>query len=466
MDLNKVASELVELLGGKDNVVSVTHCATRLRVVLHDDSKPNKLAIEDLEGVKGVFSASGQFQVIFGTGLVNKVYAEFAHITGVGAKDTDGGEKQVDHSNAAKKKMNPLARIARTLSNIFVPIIPAIVASGLLMGLLGMMRAFEWVEPDSPWILFLDMFSSAAFIILPILIGFSAAKEFGANPFLGAVLGGIMTHPALLNPWTLADGVPESVVVFGMNVELLGYQGTVIPILLVVYIMSKIEKGLRKVVPNAIDLLVVPFVTVILTGFIAMLFIGPLGTWIGNGLTWSLDFIYNTAGVFAGLIFGGLYSTIVITGVHHSFHAIEAALIADFGVNFLLPIWAMANVAQGGAGLAVFFLTNNKKVKEIALPASFSAFLGITEPVIFGVNLRFMRPFIGAAIGGALGGGYVVFTNVIVNAYGLTGIPMIAIAAPFGTANIINYLVGMLIALGGAFVATWILGLKEDATKK
>lgn len=466
MDTKKIASELVELLGGKGNVISATHCATRLRLVLQDDEKPNKQAIEDLEGVKGVFLAAGQFQVIFGTGLVNKIYAEFAEKTGVGSKDSDGGEKRVDHSEAAKKKLNPLARIARSLSNIFVPIIPAIVASGLLMGLLGMMRAFNWVAPDSPWILFLDMFSSAAFIILPILIGFSAAKEFGANPYLGAVLGGIMTHPALLNPWLLADAEPETVQLIGMNVDLLGYQGTVIPILLVVYMMSRIERGVRKVVPNAIDLLVTPFVTVIVTGFIAMLFIGPLGTLLGNGLTWGLDFIYNSAGIFAGLIFGGLYSTIVITGVHHSFHAIEAALIADLGVNFLLPIWAMANVAQGGAGLAVFFLTKSPKIKEIAIPASFSAFLGITEPVIFGVNLRFMRPFIGAAIGGALGGAYVVFTNVVTNAYGLTGIPMIAIAAPFGTANMINYLVGFLIAAGGAFIATWILGLKEDTLKK
>ncbi|ADC49526.1 MULTISPECIES: sucrose-specific PTS transporter subunit IIBC [Alkalihalophilus] len=466
MDTKKVAHELVDLLGGADNVVSATHCATRLRIVLNDDDKPDKSQIEELDGVKGVFKASGQYQVIFGTGLVNKVYAEFAELTGLGTKDTDGGEKQVDHADAAKKKMNPLARIARTLSNIFVPIIPAIVASGLLMGLLGMLQAFELVPPDSPWILFLDMFSSAAFIILPILIGFSAAKEFGANPYLGAVLGGIMTHPALLNPWTLADAEPETIQFLGMNVDLLGYQGTVIPILLVVYIMSKIERGVRKVVPNAIDLLVTPFVTVIVTGFIAMLFVGPLGTMIGNGLTWGLDYIYNTAGIFAGLLFGGLYSTIVITGVHHSFHAIEAALIADFGMNFLLPIWAMANVAQGGAGLAVFFLTKNPKVKEIAIPASFSAFLGITEPVIFGVNLRFMRPFIGAAIGGALGGAYVVFTNVVTNAYGLTGIPMFAIAAPFGTANIINYAIGILIAAGGAFVATLLLGLKEDAEKK
>ncbi|WP_017725905.1 sucrose-specific PTS transporter subunit IIBC [Halalkalibacterium ligniniphilum] len=468
MDTKKVASELVELIGGKDNIVSAAHCATRLRIVLKDDDKPDKQAIEELDGVKGVFNASGQFQVIFGTGLVNKVYAEFAPLAGVGGGNDNDSEKKVDHGEAAKKKMNPLARLARTLSNIFVPIIPAIVASGLLMGLLGMLRAFEVVPADSSLLLFLDMFSSAAFIILPILIGFSGAKEFGGNPYLGAVLGGIMTHPTLLNPWTLANAEPEVVQFLGMNVELLGYQGTVIPILLVVYLMSKMERAIRRVVPNAIDLLVTPFLTVILTGFIAMLFVGPLGTWLGNGLTFTLQLIYDTGGLFAGLIFGGLYSTIVITGVHHSFHAIEAALLADpnIGVNFLLPIWAMANVAQGGAGLAVFFLTKNKKLKEISIPAAFSAFLGITEPVIFGVNLRLMRPFIGAAIGGALGGAYVVATNVAANAYGLTGIPMIAITAPLGTTNLMNYLIGFAIAVVGAFVATWILGIKEDESAK
>ncbi|WP_088104495.1 sucrose-specific PTS transporter subunit IIBC [Halalkalibacter urbisdiaboli] len=466
MDTKKVATELIELLGGKENIMSAAHCATRLRIVLHDDEKPNKQEIEEIEGVKGVFQAAGQFQVILGTGLVNRVYGDFAKLAGLGGSETEAAEKHIDHHEAMKRKMNPLARVARTLSNIFVPIIPAIVASGLLMGLLGMMRAFEWVAPDSPWILFLDMFSSAAFIILPILIGFSAAKEFAGNPYLGAVLGGILTHPALLNPWTLANAEPETIQFLGMNVDLLGYQGTVIPILLVVYLMSKIEKNVRRYVPNAIDLLITPFVTVIVTGFIALLFVGPLGTMLGNGLTWGLDFIYNTAGPFAGLLFGGLYSTIVITGVHHSFHAIEAALLADFGVNFLLPIWAMANVAQGGAGLAVFFLTKNPKIKEIAIPASFSAFLGITEPVIFGVNLRFIRPFIGAAIGGALGGAYVVFTNVVTNAYGLTGIPMFAIAAPFGMSNVLHYAIGFLIAAIGAFVATWILGLKEDTVKK
>jgi PTS system sucrose-specific IIC component len=359
--------------------------------------------------------------------------------------------------------MNPLTRLAKTLSNIFVPLIPAIVASGLLNGFLGMLRAFHWVSPESPLFRLLDMFSSAAFNILPILIGFSAAREFGANPYLGAVIGGIMTHPALLNPWTLGSQKPEVMYLFGLPVKLIGYQGTVLPVLMSVYIMSWLEKRLRRIVPHAVDLLVTPFLTVMSVGFIALIAVGPLGNLLGDGIAYSLRFVYTHVGWFAGLLFGGLYSSIVMTGIHHSFHAIEAGLLANpkIGVNFLLPIWSMANVAQGGAGLAVCFLTRDKKLKEIAIPSGLSAFLGITEPVIYGVNLRLRKPFIGAAIGGALGGTYVVATHVVANAYGLTGIPMIAIVAPLGMSNLLHYLVGFAIAVVSAFGATILLTWKQ-----
>jgi sucrose PTS system EIIBCA or EIIBC component len=456
MNHQETAQQLVKLLGGKDNVISATHCATRLRLVIDNESQIDKGAIEELDGVKGAFSSSGQFQIIFGTGTVNKVYQQFGPLVGA-SMDDDSPKEGVSHKDAAKKKMNPFARFARTLSNIFVPIIPAIVASGMLMGLLGLMNTYKWVDSESGLFIMLDMFSSAAFIILPILIGFSAAKEFGGNAYLGAVIGGIMTHPNLLNPWGLANAEPSTLDFFGFGVEMLGYQGTVIPVLLTVYIMSKLERGLRKVVPNAIDLLVTPFLTVIGTGFVALLVVGPLGRALGNGITTVLDVVYSTAGPIAGLVFGGLYSTIVLTGVHHSFHAIEAELLANVGINYLLPIWSMANVAQGAATLAVFFKTKNKKTKEIALPAGFSAFLGITEPAIFGVNLKYRRPFIGAAIGGALGGAYVVFTQVAANGIGLTGVPMFAIAT-----DPINYGIGFIIAAAGAFAATLILGWKEE----
>lgn len=338
MNHKEIAERLIDLLGGEDNIISAAHCATRLRLVIKDESKIDQEKVEALDGVKGAFSSSGQYQIIFGTGLVNKVYEQFAKMLQLDQKET------VQHNEAAKQKMNPLARFAKTLSNIFVPIIPAIVASGLLMGLLGMMKAFQWVSPDSGLFKLLDMFSSAAFIILPILIGVSAAKEFGGNPYLGAVIGGILIHPSLLNPWGLAEAKPEVLNFLGMPIEMLGYQGTVIPILLAVYVMSKIEKWTRKIVPNAIDLLVTPFLTIISTGFIAFIVIGPLGRGLGTGITNVLTFVYDHAYPVAGLIFGGAYSLIVLTGVHHSFHAIEVASsqILDATICFRSGLWPMS----------------------------------------------------------------------------------------------------------------------------
>lgn len=455
MNINETVTALLPLLGGKENIVSAAHCATRLRLVLADDSLVQKSAVEKLDGVKGCFSNAGQLQVIFGTGLVNKVYAEFIKVAGVNEASKS------EAAAVAARKLNPFQRIARLLSNIFVPIIPAIVASGLLMGLLGMVKTYGWADADSALFIMLDMFSSAAFIILPILIGFTAAKEFGGNPYLGATLGGILTHPALTNAWGVAGGF-HTMNFFGMEVAMIGYQGTVFPVLLAVWFMSMLEKRLCKVIPDALDLILTPFLTVIITGFVALLFIGPAGRVLGDGISLVLSTLITHAGWLAGLLFGGLYSVIVITGIHHSFHAIEAGLLGNpnIGVNFLLPIWSMANVAQGGACLAVYFKTRDAKIKAIAIPSAFSAMLGITEAAIFGINLRFIKPFLAALAGGALGGAWVVANHVNMTAVGLTGIPGIAIVQ--GN-SIVNYLIGLVIAFGAAFIISLLLKYKTDS---
>ncbi|EKN4177035.1 sucrose-specific PTS transporter subunit IIBC [Yersinia enterocolitica] len=455
MNINETAKALLPLLGGKDNIVSAAHCATRLRLVLADDSLVQKSAVEKVEGVKGCFSNAGQLQIIFGTGLVNKVYAEFIKVAGISESTKS------EAADAAARKLNPFQRIARLLSNIFVPIIPAIVASGLLMGLLGMVKTYGWADANSALFIMLDMFSSAAFIILPILIGFTAAKEFGGNPYLGATLGGILTHPALTNAWGVAGGF-HTMNFFGMEVAMIGYQGTVFPVLLAVWFMSILEKRLRKIIPDALDLILTPFLTVIITGFVALLFIGPAGRVLGDGISLVLSTLITHAGWLAGLLFGGLYSVIVITGIHHSFHAIEAGLLGNpnIGVNFLLPIWSMANVAQGGACLAVYFKTRDAKIKAIVIPSAFSAMLGITEAAIFGINLRFIKPFLAALAGGALGGAWVVANHVNMTAVGLTGIPGIAIVQ--GN-SIINYLIGLVIAFGAAFIISLLLKYKTDS---
>lgn len=455
MNINETVKALLPLLGGKENIVSAAHCATRLRLVLADDSLVQKSAVEKLDGVKGCFSNAGQLQVIFGTGLVNKVYAEFIQVAGINESSKSAA------ADAAARKLNPFQRIARLLSNIFVPIIPAIVASGLLMGLLGMVKTYGWADANSALFIMLDMFSSAAFIILPILIGFTAAKEFGGNPYLGATLGGILTHPALTNAWGVAGGF-HTMNFFGMEVAMIGYQGTVFPVLLAVWFMSLLEKRLRKVIPDALDLILTPFLTVIITGFVALLFIGPAGRVLGDGISLVLSTLITHAGWLAGLLFGGLYSVIVITGIHHSFHAIEAGLLGNpnIGVNFLLPIWSMANVAQGGACLAVYFKTRDAKIKAIAIPSAFSAMLGITEAAIFGINLRFIKPFLAALAGGALGGAWVVANHVNMSAVGLTGIPGIAIVQG---SSIINYLIGLVISFGAAFIISLLLKYKTDS---
>ncbi|MBM7556110.1 PTS system beta-glucosides-specific IIC component/PTS system sucrose-specific IIC component [Halanaerobacter jeridensis] len=453
MDYKEVAQEIIHAIGGKDNVDSAAHCATRLRLVLKDEDKADQAAVERIKDVKGAFVNSGQFQIIVGQGAVNKVYDEFTEIANI--SEASKGEVK----RAAMKNLNPAQRFARMLSNIFVPIIPAIVASGLLMGLLGMMKTYGWVSPDSGFITMLDMFSNAAFVFLPVLVAFSAAKEFGANPYLASVLGGIMIHPALQNAWTLSEGIEKTIEVFGMQVGMVGYQGTVLPILAAVWFLGHVEHNFRKVVPDALDIIVTPFLTILTTGFISLMAIGPVMRLIGEGISTSLQGVYDTTGVIAGLIFGGLYSTIVISGVHHSFHAIEAGLLSETGRNVFLPIWAMANTAQGGAALAVYFKTKKTQMKAIALPAATSCLLGITEAAIFGVNLRLVKPFIAAAIGGAIGGAYVVFTKVGMTALGLTALPGMSIVEP---GSLINYIIGMVLAFGGAFVFTWIIGFDEE----
>ena len=430
MDFEQISRSLLPLLGGKENIASAAHCATRLRLVLVDDSLADQQAIGKIEGVKGCFRNAGQMQIIFGTGVVNKVYAAFIQAAGISESSKS------EAADIAAKKLNPFQRIARLLSNIFVPIIPAIVASGLLMGLLGMVKTYGWVDPSNALYIMLDMCSSAAFIILPILIGFTAAREFGGNPYLGATLGGILTHPALTNAWGVAAGF-HTMNFFGLEIAMIGYQGTVFPVLLAVWFMSLVEKQLRRAIPDALDLILTPFLTVIISGFIALLIIGPAGRALGDGISFVLSTLISHAGWLAGLLFGGLYS-----------------------VNFLLPIWSLAKVAEGGACLAVWFKTKDVKIKAIALPSAFSAMLGITEAAIFGINLRFMKPFIAALIGGAAGGAWVVSVHVYMSAVGLTAIPGMAIVQ---ASSLLNYIIGMVIAFGVAFVVSLLLKYKTDA---
>ena len=455
MDYRKCATEILHELGGKENLISAAHCATRLRLVIADNSKVNKGNLENTDGVKGVFEAAGQLQIIIGTGTVNKVYDEFIALAGVEAASKD------DVKAAAASKAPWYKQAIKTLADIFVPIIPAIVATGLLNGLLGgLSKAFPDLTGSQIYTL-LNIFSNSALTFLPILIAISAAKIFGGNRFLGAVIGMIMIHPDLVNAWAVSGGAETSTLWswFGLwNIQNVGYQGHVIPVILAVLLMSKLEKWLHKHVPEMIDLFVTPLVSVLVAGFATMTIIGPVfsqvETWVLSGAQWLISIPFGIG----AFIMGGVYAPTVVAGVHHMYNAIEMMMLADSGMNIWMPIATAANVSQGAAALAVALKTKNKKTKSMALPASLSAFLGITEPAIFGVNVRFMRPFIAGMIGGACGAAVASLTGVYATANGVTGVFGFLIT----TDSFIGYLLKLLVSAVVAFVVSWFMGIKED----
>lgn len=460
MDYRKAANEILQKIGGKENLVSAAHCATRLRLVIGDNDKADKKAVEDIDGVKGVFFAAGQMQIILGTGVVNKVYEEFIIAAGI----TESSKEEV--KQAAVSKQNKLQQVIKTLGDVFVPIIPAIVASGFLMGIMESLNfmvanGFLNIDTTGSIYVFAKLFSNTAYVFLPILIAFSAAKVFGGNPFLGAVMGMIMLHPDLQNAWTVAsEGVLKTQPVwFGLyEVDMVAYQGHVIPVIISVWVMCQIEKRLHKVVPAMLDLFITPLVSVFITGYLTLSMIGPVFVFLENSLLSGIQMLIALPLGIGGFLMGGAYATTVVSGIHHMYTLIDLGQLAKYGFTFWLPLASAANVAQGGAALAVALKTKNQKLKAMALPSSLSAFLGITEPAIFGVNLRYVRPFIAGSIGGACGALYAALVGLGASGTGVTGIfgILLHLHAP------VHYIVTVLIAAGVAFVLTWILGWKEE----
>ncbi|MGJ5712975.1 sucrose-specific PTS transporter subunit IIBC [Staphylococcus auricularis] len=474
MNYKKSAEEILQAIGGKDNIHSMTHCATRLRLVLNDESQVDEAALSEMEVVKGTFSTGGQYQIIIGSGTVNKVYNELEKVAGKADTSHESEEEP-----QRKQHMNPIQRFVKLLSDIFVPIIPAIVAGGLLMGLNNILTApglfydkqslIEVHDQFAGLAGMINIFANAPFTLLPILIGFSATKRFGGNAFLGAALGMILVHPDLMNAYEYPKALEAGKAIphwdlFGLKINQVGYQGQVLPMLVAAYILAKIERGLRKITPTVLDNLLTPLLSIFVTAFLTFLFVGPItrtiGYWISDGLTW----LYDIGGAIGGLIFGLLYAPIVITGMHHSFIAIETQLIADSsstGGSFIFPIATMSNVAQGAAALAAFFIVKeNKKLKGVASAAGISALLGITEPAMFGVNLKLRYPFIGAIVGSGIGAAYISFFKVKAIALGTAGIPgFISISATNG--GWLHYGIGMVIAFVIAFIVTYALSYRS-----
>ena len=462
MDYRKTAQDILDHVGGSKNIASAAHCATRLRLVIADNKKVSKEELENVDGVKGVFEASGQLQIILGTGTVNKVFAEFIDIAGITASS------KAEAKEAAAEKQNWFMRAIKLLGDIFVPIIPAIVASGFLMGIMNSLdfmnsNGFLHINTHSSIYVFANLFSNIAYTFLQILIAFSAAKAFGANQYLGAVIGMIMIHPSLQNAYTVAtEGVQQTQsVFFGLfKIDMVGYQGHVIPVIIAVWILAVIEKKLHKIVPEVLDLFVTPLVSVFVTGYLTLSIVGPIFVWAENAILGAIQWMLTLPLGIGSLIMGGLYAPTVVTGIHQMYTAIDIGQLAKYGVTYWLPLASAANVAQGAAALAVGIKSKDKKIKSLALPSSLSAFMGITEPAIFGVNLRFFKPFIAGCIGGGCGALYASLVHLGAKGTGVTGI--------FGILLCLNqplqYLIEMVIAVGVAFVISFLI--YKDAEPK
>ncbi len=457
-DNKEIAKQVIAAVGEKENINSVAHCATRLRIMVKDQSKVNKDEVENTEKVKGAFYNSGQFQIIFGTGTVNK---NFEEVVGLGAVEGLTGEMKEE----SKQQGNVFQRMIRTFGDIFVPIIPVLVATGLFMGLRGLLTqeqvlaVFGMVPTDiSPnFLLYTEVLTDTAFAFLPALVAWSSFKVFGGSPVIGIVLGLMLVNPALPNAYEVAGGTVDPITMFGF-IPVVGYQGTVLPAFIAGFVGAKLERWIRKYVPETLDLLVTPFMTLLIMSILSLFIIGPifhsLEEVILNATIWVLALPFGLA----GLILGAVNQLIVVTGIHHLFNFMEIQLLANTGVNPYNGIITASVAAQGGAALAVGMKTKSKKLKALAYPSTLAAFLGITEPAVFGVNLRYIKPFIFGLVGGGVGGFFASLVGLEATGMSLTVIPGILL---YLNGQILLYILTNIIAIGVAFVLTYLFGYSD-----
>jgi trehalose PTS system EIIBC or EIIBCA component len=454
--------EILEAIGGEENVDKATHCVTRLRFALKDESLVDTDKLEAIDLVKGSFSTNGQFQVIIGQGTVDQVYRDIVELTDIGESSKS------DVKTASSQKMNPLQRAVKLLADVFIPILPAIVTAGLLLGLNNVLTGpgifFEEsiVEAYPQWAGLAEMINiiaSAAFAFLPALIGWSAVKRFGGSDLLGIVLGLILVHPDLLNAWGYADAQEAGEVpvwnLFGYDVEAIGYQGQVLPVLVASFLLAKIELWLRERVPDSIQLLIVAPVALLVTGLLTFVIIGPITFALGNGITDIFIWMFDVLPALGGFVYGLLYAPLVVTGMHHAFLAVDLQLTGSGNGTFLWPILALSNIAQGSAALAMIFVSRSENVKGLSGTSAVSAYLGVTEPAMFGVNIRFKFPFICAIIGASLAGTFIAINGVLATSIGVGGLPGILSIVP---ESWIPFIIGMVIAIVIPFVLTLLYG--------
>ena len=452
-----ISEKITQLAGGRENIVGLAHCATRLRLVLADNEKADIKAMEEVDLVKGVFVAGDQVQIIFGTGLVNdvcEVMGELNHMNTMSLGDL---------KTKAGQKMNPLQKALKALSDVFIEIMPGILAAALLTGLssvLGNLPAVESNETLYGIVRLINISSGAIFGFLPLCVAYSTVKRFGGRPIMGIVIGCIMLSNSLADAYAAAQGTVDvtTLHIFGFNVELVGFQGGIIVALLIGIVTAKLDQFFEKKVPEMIRLLVSPLLTTLVSSFLLFLLIGPIGRGLASGITVGLVWMTKNLGIVGYVVFSGVQQLIVITGLHHVFGAIETQLLVDTGRNFLNPLMSVAIIAQGGAVLG-YMVRNlkNAKAKELCIPSFVSVLFGITEPALFGVNIRYRYPLAGGCIGGAVGGAIVYLTNLAALGFGTTVVPGIALADPTNH-GYVNYVIAHLVALGVGFIATVIMG--------
>jgi len=457
-DNQQVAKEIINAVGGKENILSAAHCATRLRIMVKDKEHIDQKKVEEIEKVKGAFFNSGQYQVILGTGTVNKVYEEVVKL-GI------GGSTKAEQAKEAAKSGNAFQRAIRSFGDVFVPIIPALVATGLFMGLRGLVMQEQilglfGLTPDDisqNFLLFTEILTDTAFVFLPALVAWSTFRVFGGSPIIGLVLGLMLVSPALPNAWGVAGGEVEPIVFFGF-VPVVGYQGSVLPAFIAGIIGAKLEQQIRKFVPDAFDLIITPFLTLLVMITLALFVIGPIFHTVEEVILNATVTVLEWPFGISGLLIGGLNQIIVVTGVHHVFNMLEIQLLESLGNNPYNGIITCSIAAQGGAALAVGLKTKSKKLRALALPSTLSAFLGITEPAIFGVNLRYVKPFVMGLIGGAVGGFFASIFGLKATGMAITVIPGTLL---YLNGQILLYFLVNIIAIAAAFALTWMFGYSD-----
>jgi len=452
MNNQDIAKKVIEALGGRENVNSVAHCATRLRVMVKDEAKINKDAIENLEKVQGAFFNSGQYQIIFGTGTVNKMYDE---VVALGLPTSSKEDMKAE----AAKQGNWFQRAIRTFGDVFVPIIPVIVATGLFMGLRGLLNALGITLPEDVTI-YSQILTDTAFIILPGLVVWSTFRVFGGNPAVGIVLGMMLVSDSLPNAWAVASGGEVTAMQFFGFIPVVGLQGSVLPAFIIGVVGAKFEKAVRKVVPDVLDLLVTPFVTLLVMSILGLFVIGPVFHVVESYILIGTKAILNLPFGLGGFLIGGVHQLIVVSGVHHIFNLLEVQLLAADHANPFNAIITAAMTAQGAATVAVGVKTKNPKLKTLAFPAALSAFLGITEPAIFGVNLRFRKPFFLSLIAGAIGGGLASILGLAGTGNGITVIPGTMLY--IGNGQLLQYLLMVAVSFVLGFALTYMFGYEDE----